>query len=167
MFEGADEFLHRRPSHCRGPVVGSVDKEKLEMSIKTATPYLILGGRAAEAISFYQGALDASVKSIQRFGDVQESCPEALKDLVMHAELQAGSATLLLSDGGPDSKPVPGGAVNVALQFDSEAHARESFDALAEGGKVVEALFHAPWGGLFGVVVDRFDVSWLFTSPAS
>ncbi|MGQ0506191.1 MAG: hypothetical protein ACT4TC_12840 [Myxococcaceae bacterium] len=39
-----------------------------------------------------------------------------------------------------------------------------SFDALAETGTVFEKVFNAPWGGLFGVVIDDFGVSWMINS---
>src|SRR5690606_23703865 len=120
----------------------------LPMTIKAATPYLILNGRAARAVAFYERSLAASTVSLQRFGDVDGSCPEAKRDLVMHAELRIGDVPLLLSDG-PGNAPLPqGGAVNIALDLDDVVQARRIFDALAHGGTVVQALMDAPWGAL-------------------
>ncbi len=63
------------------------------MTIKAATPYFILNGRAEKAIAFYQRALGAKLEMVQRFGDVDQSCPAAMKSRVMHAMLRsAGSA---------------------------------------------------------------------------
>lgn len=136
------------------------------MTIKAATPYLILNGRAPQAVEFYQRALGAKVEALQRFGDVDQSCPEAMRNNVMHAELRVGSALLMLSDG-PGSGPVPqGGAVNVALDFDDVAEARRCFDALAAGGTVVQPIIDAPWGGIFGALADSFGVNWMFSSNA-
>lgn len=133
------------------------------MSIKNATPYLILNGRAREAIALYAEALGAQVETLQRFGDVQDSCPEARKDLVMHAMLRLGQAVLMLSDG-PGHGDLPGsGVVSVALALDDVEASRRSFDALARSGKVIEPLFDAPWGALFGVVRDAFGVHWMFS----
>jgi PhnB protein len=134
------------------------------MTIKAATPYLTLGGKGDEAIGFYQRALGAKLESLQRFGDVDKSCPESLKHWVMHAQLQVGSALLMLSDGSPESKPAPGGTVNVALDIDNAAQARECFAALSEGGSVFQPLIEAPWGALFGALQDRFGVNWMFNS---
>lgn len=77
------------------------------MTIRTATPYLILNGRATQAFALYKAELGAEVTSSQRFGDVQESCPQAQRDLIMHAELRLGDAVLMLSDG-PGEGPAPG-----------------------------------------------------------
>lgn len=134
------------------------------MTIKAATPYLVLGGRADAAVSFYQRALGAEVKELQRFGEVNHNCPEAMKNWVMHAELKVGDAVLMLSDGSPESKPAPGGTVNVALHIDDGAQARKSFDALSEKGTVVQPLIDAPWGALFGALQDQYGVNWMFNS---
>lgn len=132
------------------------------MPIRTATPYLVLQGRARQAIEHYRHALGAELESLQHFGDVDRSCPEARRDWVMHAALRLGEATVMLSDG-PGEGPVPtSGAVSVALHLDDQTLARTSFARLADGGTVVQPLFDAPWGTLFGVVIDRFGVAWMF-----
>lgn len=132
------------------------------MAIQSATPYFILGGKARQAIALYESALGAHVKSLSRFGDVDQSCPEARKDLVMHAELQIGDAVVMMSDGPDEAPPQGSGSVSVALQLDDANEARRCFDALAASGLVVQPLFDSPWGTLFGVVNDTFGVSWMF-----
>lgn len=135
------------------------------MTIKSATPYLILNGRAKQAIAFYKEALGAEVGALQRFGDVDQSCPEARKDFVMHAELKLGETVLMLSDG-PGEGPVPsGGAVQVALSLDDPKQLRRVFDALTKSGTVIEAPMDAPWGDVFAALGDQFGVGWMLTAP--
>ena len=136
------------------------------MTISKATPYLIVGGQSERAIALYQAAFRAEVKSLQRFGDVNGSCPEAQKQRVMHAELTLGGATLMLSDGDGET-PSPGAVVSIALNLDDPAQAHESFEVLAKSGKTIQPLFDAPWGALFGVVVDELGVSWMFNCAKS
>lgn len=139
------------------------------MTIQTATPYLMLNGRAERAIALYQGALGARTEHLQRFGDVDRTCPAARRDRVMHAALRVGSALIMMSDGPEDGPPAGGGAVSVALEMSDPAEARRSFDALAASGKIIQPLFEAPWGALFGALHDEFGVSWMFnctTKPA-
>lgn len=134
------------------------------MSIKAATPYLFFDGRATDAMDAYKEALGAEVTSLQRFGDMDESCPEAMRDRVMHASLQVGEALLFVSDG-PDGIPSESGNVSVALDLDDPDAARRQFQALAAAGTIIEDLFEAPWGALFGVVEDEFGISWMFNCP--
>jgi PhnB protein len=137
------------------------------MPILAATPYLILHGRADEAIRFYQRALGAQTAALQRFGDNNPNCPEALRNNVMHAELTVGQAKVMMSDGPGAGDLPPSGVVSVALGMTDEAEARRAFDALAEGGTVVQPLIDAPWGALFGAVTDRYGVSWMFNCEKS
>lgn len=136
------------------------------MTIKAATPYFILNGRTEQAVAFYQRALGAKLETMQRFGDVNQSCPEAMKSRVMHAALRVGDALLMMSDGPNDGTPPQSGSVNVALDFDDPEQARRCFDALAANGQVVQPLFDAPWGGLFGALGDQFGIHWMFNSAS-
>ncbi|MGE0325738.1 MAG: VOC family protein [Polyangiaceae bacterium] len=131
------------------------------MTIQAATPYFILNGRAREAIEFYVGALGASVDALLTFGQMDQSCSEAQKDNVMHCVLKLGATTLMLSDGPGAGELPPKGLVCVALDVDDAEELRRVFAALEQGGEVVNAVFDAPWGALFGVVRDRFGVEWM------
>jgi PhnB protein len=132
------------------------------MTIQAATPYLILSGKAEQAIELYRTALGATTEVLTRFGEMNESCPVAQRDLVMHAALRVGKALLMLSDGPGEGEVPRGGAVSVALELNDAAETRRLFDALAASGTVVQPIIDAPWGGLFGAVLDRFGVSWMF-----
>ena len=132
------------------------------MTIKAATPYLLLNGRAEQAIALYERCLGAKTETLQRFGDVHGSCPEAQKNRVMHAQLRIGNAILLMSDGSDDNGPKDSGNISIALDMDNPDQARQIFDALGASGRVIQPLIEAPWGALFGVVVDELGVSWMF-----
>jgi PhnB protein len=132
------------------------------MAIQTATPYLILDGQARQAIPLYERALGARVEALMRFGDMDQSCPEARRDLVMHCSLRVGKAIVMLSDGSGQGSPPAGGRVSVALELDDASEARRCFEALGQSGRTVQPLFDSPWGTLFGIVTDEFGVSWMF-----
>ena len=142
-------------------------------SICPVRDYLILSGHAERAIALYSQALGARTEALQRFGDVDKSCPAARRELVMHAALRIGNALVMLSDGPEEaSLPAGRGAVSVALDFDSEAELRRVFDALVATGKPILPVFDAPWGAIFGVVEDELGISWMLNhskapAPAS
>ena len=132
------------------------------MTIQAATPYLVLGGQAEQAIEFYKGALRANLEATTRFGDMDKSCPEALRNRIMHAVLRVGSALIFLSDGSPEDKaPAPGGGVSIALDISDEAELRRVFDALSAGGQVVAPVMDAPWGAWFAALNDKFQINWM------
>lgn len=135
------------------------------MAIKSAIPYLTLNGRAKQALEQYQVVLKGEVTTVQRFGDVDQSCPAASRELIMHAELKLGSVVLMLSDGHGEGPVPPEGAVKVALAFDDAKELRRVFDALSDGGEVIQAPMDAPWGDVFCAFADRYGVCWMMTSP--
>jgi PhnB protein len=49
------------------------------MSIRAATPYLILNGRGERAVALYTRALGAKTEALTRFGEADEHCPAASK----------------------------------------------------------------------------------------
>jgi PhnB protein len=132
------------------------------MTIKTATPYLFLRGKAREAVGFYRDALGAEVKSLQTFGEAMSSCPDAMKHRVVHAELAVGAATLFLSDGAEDGAEPGGSQVQVALDFDDAAEMARRFDALGAGGEVLHPIHDTFYGGKLGALRDRYGVGWMF-----
>jgi PhnB protein len=62
---------------------------------------------------------------------------------------------------------VPGNNFSMSLSGDNETELRGFFDALAAGGTVTMPLEKAPWGDTFGMLNDKFGVTWMVNiSPA-
>lgn len=133
------------------------------MPIQSLNPYLNFSGKAAEAIKLYESALGAKVEHLMHFGDVQgmDIAPEN-KQRVMHAHLTLGGGTLMISDG-PPGMPIPGESnAHVALHFDNPKEMDGKFEALAKGGKVTMPLQETFWGAKFGMLVDAYNIHWMF-----
>ncbi len=128
-------------------------------------PYLFFEGRCEEAIEFYRGELGAEVGMLMRYKENPDptGCPDgAMPDgeKVMHAELKIGDATLLVSDGMCNGKPCFQG-VSISLSVPDVATADRFFSALLDGGQVQMPIGKTFWSPRFGVVADRFGVSWM------
>ena len=135
------------------------------MAVKTINPYLFFNGTASDAVAFYQKALDATVVRIARFSDTPGAIvPAEHADRVMHAHLETGGGTLLLSDGRPGEPNRPGGNISVCLQYNGRADVDRQFAALSDGGTVEEPLQDTFWGARFGLLVDRFGIHWMFNA---
>ncbi len=64
----------------------------------------------------------------------------------------------------PSSRPVLADTnVHVFVDFDSTNELEESFDALAEGGKVTMPVQDTFWGSRFGMVQDAFGTRWMLS----
>ncbi|MBI1368509.1 MAG: VOC family protein [Planctomycetes bacterium] len=132
-------------------------------------PYLCFEGRSEEAIEFYKKALGAQVEMLMRFKDSPVPCGSgehmtAIAEKVMHATLRIGDATLMCSDGGCAGTSTFGG---ISLSFDvpSEAKAKEVVAALSEDGQVKMPVTKTFFSPAFGMVTDKFGVSWMVIVP--
>jgi PhnB protein len=128
-------------------------------------PYLNFDGRCEEAIEFYKKALGAEVQMLMRFKDSPEPCPEGMlppgaQNKVMHATLRIGDATLMGSDCHCKGQPAFQG-ISLSLSLATDAQAERAFAALSDGGKVGQPLSKTFFASKFGVVTDRFGVSWM------
>ena len=71
----------------------------------------------------------------------------------------------MASDGmGPEEATFKG--IELTLNVESEAEADRLFAALAEGGKVQMPIAKTFFAKRFGVVADRFGVSWMVIAGA-
>lgn len=129
-------------------------------------PYLFFEGRCEEAVAFYRDALGAQVLMLMRYGDAPEGdagCPGGAPppaDKIMHAALQIGQTMVMASDGFAAGHPQFKG-VSLSISADDDAQARRLFDALADGGQVQQPLEPTFFASSFGMVADRFGVSWM------
>lgn len=128
-------------------------------------PYLYFDGRCEEAAGFYRDALGAEVTTLMRFKDSPEPhapgmVPPGAEDKVMHMNLRIGETSLMASDGRCLGQPNFQG-FSLSLTAPSDAEAERLFAALAEGGQVQMPLAKTFFASRFGMVADRFGVSWM------
>lgn len=125
-------------------------------------PYLFFDGKCEEAIAFYREALGAEVAMLMRWKDMPDpaAAPPGDPEKIMHARLQIGGTTVLASDGSCQGRPSFAGFA-LCLTPANEAEAGRAFNALAQGGQVQMPLAKTFFSPSFGMVADRFGVSWM------
>jgi len=128
-------------------------------------PYLFLDGRCEEAIEFYRKALGAEVEMLMRFKDCPEPAqpsmvPPGSENKVMHSCLRIGDTRVMASDGHCLGKPNFQG-FSLSLTVPNAAEADRVFAALGNGGQVQMPLNKTFFSPRFGMVADRFGVSWM------
>jgi len=128
-------------------------------------PYLFFDGRCEEAIEFYRTRLGAEVTMLMRFKDSPEPhqpgmIPPGAENKVMHANLRIGDTAVLASDGRCQGKPSFLGFA-LSLTAPTDADAERLFAALGDGGQVQMPLAKTFFSSSFGMVADRFGVSWM------
>jgi PhnB protein len=128
-------------------------------------PYLFFEGRCEEALAFYGEKLGAKVEMMMRYKDnpeAKESCAgrPGMEEKVMHSSFRIGDSVLMASDGMCTGKPTFQGT-SLSLTLGDAATAERDFNALAEGGQVQMAMTPTFFAERFGMVADKFGVSWM------
>jgi len=123
-----------------------------------ATPYFQFPGTARAALTRYQQIFGGELRvwAYQEFGRT-----DGPPDAIAHGEL-SGLVSVFASDAaeGEASFTSTGFFLSVLGGGDADTSHRW-FDALSEGGEVLDPLQERPWGGFDGQVRDRFGVTWL------
>lgn len=131
-------------------------------------PYLYFGGKSEEAIEFYKDAIGAKVEMLMHFKDMpadQKSMMQpGSEDKVMHACIKIGDSPIFVSDGDCGGTPKFEG-VTLTLNASDEAEAEKLFAALGKDGQVQMPMAETFFATRFGMVADKFGVSWMVLSP--
>jgi PhnB protein len=133
-------------------------------------PYLFFDGRCEEAVEFYRSTLGAEVTMLLRFKDSPDphqhtTVPPDAGDKVMHTSFRIGDTTVMASDGRCLGRPSFQG-FSLSLTVPNAADAERLFATLSDGGQVQMPLAQTFFSPRFGMVADRFGVSWMIVVPA-
>jgi PhnB protein len=123
-------------------------------------PYLGFHGRCREAMTFYQECLGGEL-NIMTVGEspMCNDMPDG-KESILHAALTNGRIVLMGTDMAREA-PVQGNTMALSLNCSSEDETRDAFAKLSAGGQVICPLEPAFWGALFGVLNDKFGMTWM------
>jgi PhnB protein len=126
-------------------------------------PYLIFNGNCKAAFTFYAQSLPGEIEAMMTFGETPagEHVPVDLHDLIIHTRLVVGDQAIMGSDTTPDRPVDDMAGFSVSLNVDSIAEAERVFTALSEDGTVQMPLEQTFWAARFGMLKDRFGVSWM------
>jgi PhnB protein len=126
-------------------------------------PYLIFNGDCQAAFTYYAQCLPGKIELMMTFGEspASEHVPADSHNLIMHTRLLVGDQAIMGSDTTPD-RPTNGmSGCSISLNVDSVAEAERIFAALADKGSIQMPLEATFWAARFGMLVDRFGVSWM------
>ncbi len=132
------------------------------MASQTLNPYLNFRDTARQAMEFYKSVFggELTTNTFAEFGQA-EAHPGA-ENLIMHSQLETPSGfTLMAADTPPDMDYTAGGNISVSLSGDDEAALTGYWNKLSDGAQITMPLNKAPWGDSFGMLTDKFGISWL------
>ena len=125
-------------------------------------PYLNFRGNAREAMEFYETVLGGELK-LSTFKELGGASGPDDENLIMHAQLETTSGFMLMGSGVPPHMDYTLGVNNfsVSLSGDDEVELTDYWQKLLDGAEIGMPLSKAPWGDSFGMLSDKFGVTWL------
>ncbi|CAM3538666.1 VOC family protein [Nocardioides zeicaulis] len=131
------------------------------MSIET-TPHLNFRGTAGEALAFYAEALGGELVVVT-YADAHAVQDPAEADQVMWGQVVAPSGARVMANDVPGAMPHEAGTIPffVSLRGDDADEITAAWAGLSEGATVVQDLGPSGWAPLYGMLRDRFGVTWV------
>ncbi|RDS81410.1 VOC family protein [Dyella psychrodurans] len=123
----------------------------------SATPFLMFGGSAEEAMRFYTSLCpDSAITAIERYGPREAGVEGSVKKATFTV---CGRSFMCIDSAVKhDFSFTP--ALSIFVDLDDETGIEHAFCELANGGKVFMPLNNYGFSRKFAWVSDRFGVSW-------
>ena len=128
--------------------------------------YLFFDGNTDEALAYYSEKIGAKVEALMRFEEcpAKEQMPEATWSKVMHSNFRVGNTQIMASDGNcGGAATFTGFALTINVETDEKAETM--FAALAADGRVEMAMGSTFFATRYGMLVDKFGVTWMVINP--
>ena len=124
-------------------------------------PYLSFKDNAREAMEFYQTVFGGKL-TMGTFKEFNASQHPSEDNKIMHSVLEADNGITFMASDTPDRMEYKVGTnYSMSLSGDNEAELKGYFEKLSVGGNVTMPLVKALWGDTFGMLTDKYGVSWL------
>ena len=129
----------------------------------TLNPYINFNGNCREAMTFYQHCLggELSLQTVKG-SSIEDQCPPSMRNQILHATLLNEAIFIMASDMSGPGGFSAGSSIAISVNCGSEAEIYTFYHRFCEGGKIIDPLKTQFWGGMFGVVTDKFGVRWMF-----
>lgn len=129
-----------------------------------AIAYLGFNGNCADAMRFYERALNGKLEVLMSGADspMAEQMPPQFLHRILHARLVLPGGSMLYAGDCPADQPFDGiKGVSIAVDYPTVDEAEAVFAALADGGQVTMPMQPAFWARRWGMLIDRFGTPWI------
>jgi PhnB protein len=129
--------------------------------------YINFPGNTRDAMAFYQECLGGELELTPIAGSpIEDQTPTEERQGILHSTLTAEGFTLMASDMRPANQLPKDGPISLMLNCTSEEDVNRYYNSLLAGGEVVCPLGPSFWGATFGVITDKFGITWLLHHAA-
>ncbi len=126
--------------------------------------FINFGGECREALTFYAKVFRSEVQHLMKYSDAPPSngyvMPDEDKNRVMYAHVNIFGTVIMFSDFPSGMELIKGNNLSPTLGSDDEEEIRRVFGELSAGGEVGMELQKTFWSDLYGMVTDKFGITW-------
>ncbi len=132
----------------------------------TVLPHLNFRGQARAALEHYRDVFGGELMLVTH-GDAGATDDPAEADLVLFGQVTAPQGFAIMAFDVPAARPWEPGTdpFYVSARGTDVDELTRWWDALAAGGTVRHPLGPSPWAQAYGMVTDRFGVTWVLDVP--
>ncbi|MDR1409133.1 MAG: nitroreductase family protein [Oscillospiraceae bacterium] len=129
--------------------------------------FLNFDGDCRAALDFYADVfLTGKPAGLMTYGQSPNGCSVADKDRILYASLPIFGHSLMFSDCPSGEQYVKGSNVALTLGSDNTDEIHRIFVAMSVGGEIFMPLEKTFFSELYGMVRDKFDITWQLSLTA-
>lgn len=136
----------------------------MKIIMSKISTYLHFKNNSKEVFEYYSKVFETPILMMQTYNEVPVqgvTYSEEDGKLIMHARIKIGETTLMASDSPSFMGEAPKMCgFSISFEPDTREEADRVFMELAKGGNVSMPLSESSWNSYFGMLVDKFGVSW-------
>lgn len=119
-------------------------------------PYITFNN-CRETANYYKEIFDGEIIYVMQGKDTPK-CKEEDLEKTMHLELKINKSMLYMSDGNHTK----GDNISLLLNYEDLDQMMLHYNRMKEGNKVIKEMHDTYWGALYGVIKDKYDMTWEF-----
>lgn len=128
-------------------------------------PFINFDGDCREAVEYYAEVFGTEKPKFQSYGDVPldpNIPPQSMEanNRVIYTTLKITESIIMFADLPLGEKFVPGNNLSLSMIIEDPLLVQTYFDALKEGGIVLLPLQETFYTKKFGIVTDKYGVTW-------
>lgn len=133
--------------------------------------FINFDGNCREAVEFYARVFKTKVRDLMTYKEAPPvpgyTVPEADRDKVMYAGIQFSNMVAMFMDMPAGMPLIKGNNIIPTLSMSDKEEVKRVFRELAASGRIDHELEKTFYSELYGMVTDRFGVSWQFLYMSS
>lgn len=132
------------------------------MTIRTTT-HLNFRGEARAALTFYQSVFGGELVAVT-YADLGAVQDPAEADRIMWGQVASEAGFAVMAYDVPSRLAYAPGEIPVfvSVRGDDAEEISGYWSRLSQGATVQQSLAPAPWSPLYGMLKDRFGITWVF-----